>query len=67
VLLLLFVLGIGAGHLFDRWHSSITPAEFRHHIRNIDSPEYNHFRGRTPPPSVHQNGNNSGPAANLQQ
>ena len=62
-LILLFAIGIGAGRLFDRWHSSITPAEYRHHIRNIESPVYNHFRGRTPPPAVRQTGPDSGPAS----
>lgn len=62
-LILLFAVGIGAGRLFDRWHSSITPAEYRHHIRNIESPVYNHFRGRTPPPAVRQTGPDSGPAS----
>jgi polyferredoxin len=49
LVILLFAIGIGAGRLADRWHSAISNEEYRQHIQNIDSPIYNHFRGKTPP------------------
>ncbi len=52
VLLLLFAAGIGAACMAGRWHSSISAEEYRQHIRNINSPVYNHFRGQTPPPAA---------------
>ncbi len=52
LVVLLFVAGIGAARLAGRWHSSISNAEYRQHIQNINSPVYNHFRGKTPPPAA---------------
>ncbi len=51
ILILLFLAGIGAARLLGLWHSEISNEEYMRHIRNIDNPEYNHFRGQVPPPS----------------
>lgn len=44
----LFYGGIHAAKLAGFWHSSVSTAEFQRRVRELDAPQYNHFRGRVP-------------------
>jgi polyferredoxin len=48
ILVLLFVLAVGVARVAGVWRNSISHDEYRHHLRNLNSPAYQHNRGQVP-------------------
>jgi len=48
ILMLLFVLAVGVARAAGVWRNSISNDEYRHHLRNLNSPAYQHNRGQVP-------------------